>query len=118
MKNLSFFITQEDIKQYAQISNDYNPIHLDVKLAKSHGFPNTIAHGMLTMAKSWSVISDKILCSADFPESYNLEFPSPVYANDVIALQVEQTGNLMNIIGRCNDLVVIKGFFLLKNSNN
>lgn len=112
MSNISFYITQDEINLYAQISNDYNPIHLDEELAKSHGFPNTIAHGMLTMAKAWSVISGNLLTPTDFPEDYELEFPSPVHANDVIVLQVEQLGNRMKVIGTCNDQVVIKGFFI------
>lgn len=118
MNTLYFLVTQADIELYANISNDHNPIHLDAELAKIHGFPGTIAHGMLTMAKAWSVISGNLLSPTDFLEDYELEFPSPVHANDVIALQVEKIGNRMKIIGRCNNQIVIKGFFSLKNFNN
>ena len=111
MNTLFFIITQEEIELYAQISNDHNPIHLDEELARSHGFPGTIAHGLLTMAKAWSIISETLLIPTDFPKDYELEFPSPIYADDVIALQVEKTGNRMQIIGKSNNLVVIKGFF-------
>lgn len=111
MNTLFFIITQEDIQQYAQISNDHNPIHLDEELAQSHGFPSTVAHGLLTMAKAWSIISASLLIPTDFPKDYELKFPSPVYADDVIALQVVKMGNRMRIIGKSNNLVVIKGFF-------
>lgn len=40
-------ITQEQLRQYAEASGDNNPIHLDEKVAKSHGLPGVIAHGML-----------------------------------------------------------------------
>lgn len=109
-----FIITQQDIDRYAQTSGDHNPIHLDEEQAKNHEFLGTIAHGMLTMAKVWSIISNHLLPSTDFPSSYELEFPSPVYANHVIVLQVDQKGSRLQIIGKCKERVVVKGFILFE----
>jgi len=44
------FITQEDINLYAEVSHDYNPIHIDPEFAKKTPLGGTIAHGMLTLA--------------------------------------------------------------------
>ena len=44
------FITQEDINRYAEVSQDFNPIHVDLDFAKKTLLGGTIAHGMLTLA--------------------------------------------------------------------
>ena len=43
-------ITQEMINNYAIVSNDDNPIHVDKAAAKIAGLSGTVAHGMLSMA--------------------------------------------------------------------
>lgn len=42
-------ITQELINEYAEVSGDYNPIHIDISFAAKTPFKGTIAHGMLTL---------------------------------------------------------------------
>lgn len=41
-------ITTEMLRNYADASGDFNPIHLDEEVAKKMGLPGIIAHGMLT----------------------------------------------------------------------
>jgi 3-hydroxybutyryl-CoA dehydratase len=43
-------ITQEDINRYAEVSRDFNPIHIDEDFAKKTPLGGTIAHGMLVLA--------------------------------------------------------------------
>jgi len=43
-------ITQEQLRRYAEASDDYNPIHLDEQAALRVGLDSVIAHGMLSMA--------------------------------------------------------------------
>lgn len=40
-------VTQETIDQFAELSGDKNPIHLDPNVAGAMGFRSTIVHGML-----------------------------------------------------------------------
>lgn len=110
MSELQFFITQEDIDAYSKASGDYNPLHLDEEYAKSHGYSGTIAHGMLTMAKIWSVLSTRFLTEKDFPERYDLSFLSPVYAGCLVILRVEPQANGFQVEGSCNEQTVVKGF--------
>lgn len=44
------FITQEQINQYAEVSDDRNPLHIDQEFAKTTTFKGTIAHGLLSAA--------------------------------------------------------------------
>ncbi len=43
-------ITQEDINRYAEVSQDFNPIHIDEDFARKTPSGGTIAHGMLILA--------------------------------------------------------------------
>lgn len=43
-------ITQENINRYAEVSQDFNPIHVDEDFARKTPLGGTIAHGMLIMA--------------------------------------------------------------------
>jgi len=43
-------ITQEDINRYAEVSRDFNPIHIDEDFARKTPLGGTIAHGMLVLA--------------------------------------------------------------------
>ena len=38
-------------RRYAAASLDDNPIHIDIDVARAHGLPNVIAHGMMVMGK-------------------------------------------------------------------
>lgn len=42
-------VVAEDVKAYADIGGDQNPLHQDEAFARSVGFPGLIAHGMFTM---------------------------------------------------------------------
>lgn len=48
------------IRQYAEASGDFNPIHLDEEYAKQAGLGGVIAHGMLTMAQLTAMLTDWI----------------------------------------------------------
>jgi acyl dehydratase len=43
-------ITQERLREYAEVSGDFNPIHLSDEAARAAGLPGVIAHGMLIAA--------------------------------------------------------------------
>jgi 3-hydroxybutyryl-CoA dehydratase len=61
MKKLAFKITEEEVEQYAVVSGDNNPIHLDIEAANQQGFSNKIVHGILTAAKVLRLVSNEIL---------------------------------------------------------
>lgn len=59
-------ITPEQIQDYAELSGDHNPIHIDPEFARASGLPAPIAHGMLSLAlacsalEEWGFPSDRI----------------------------------------------------------
>ncbi len=43
-------ITQEVINRWAEVSTDYNPLHVDPEFAKTTRFGGTIAHGHIALS--------------------------------------------------------------------
>ncbi|MEQ9586389.1 MAG: MaoC/PaaZ C-terminal domain-containing protein [Parvibaculaceae bacterium] len=50
-------ITRATLALYAGASGDHNPIHIDSDFAKTAGFDDVFAHGMLTMAELGRLVS-------------------------------------------------------------
>ena len=48
------------VRQYAEASGDFNPIHLDNDYARQVGLGGVIVHGMLTMAQMAAMLQDWI----------------------------------------------------------
>ena len=113
MIEIKLLLTQQDIENYAEISGDYNPIHLDDDQAKNHGFSGRIAHGMLVMGKVWSHVSSSLLTPTDFSGKYELDFYSPIHAGDIVVLRVEQNADIFQIVGICEEKIVIKGSIIV-----
>lgn len=86
---IEFQMTEEKIHQYAAISNDYNPIHLSTRSANQAGFPNRVAHGMLSMAIGTKLISPMLRDSWSV-QSYRVKFSSPLYINDTLTVKAHE----------------------------
>lgn len=116
LKTISFQVTERDIVEYANVSGDFNPIHLDEKYAQQQGFESKIAHGMLTMAKVWSILSNELLSPEILPLKYDLSFLNPVYAGDHVTLQITKRENKIQLEGKSANKTVIKGAIVLQNA--
>ncbi|SIS43724.1 MaoC like domain-containing protein [Salimicrobium flavidum] len=84
-----FSITEEAIEQYAALSGDDNPVHLDSKEARKQGFQAPIAHGLLTMGLTMNVISPFLDKGMTIRE-YEVQFLQPVYRNETVEVMVER----------------------------
>lgn len=116
LTTISFQVTERDIVEYANVSGDFNPIHLNEKHAHQQGFERKIAHGMLTMAKVWSVLSNEYLSPKVLPLKYDLSFLNPVYVGDHVTLQITKRENKIQLEGKSANKTVIKGTIVLQNA--
>lgn len=82
-------ITDADIRTFAAISGDANPIHLDEDYAKTTRFGRRIAHGMLTASLISAVIGNDLPGVGSIYLSQTLTFKAPVYLDDTITATVE-----------------------------
>jgi acyl dehydratase len=71
---------EDDIRQFARISRDYNPVHCDTRYAELRGFKAPIAHGLLT-ASLLTEVGGQIGWLAT---GMSFEFKRPVYPGDRI----------------------------------
>lgn len=51
-------MTQETINKWAEIAQDYNPLHVDVEYAKTTRFGGTIAHGYIALSYLNEMMTD------------------------------------------------------------
>lgn len=72
--------SDDDIRQFAQISRDYNPVHCDTRYAALRGFKAPIAHGLL-IASLVTEIGGQIGWLAT---GMSFVFKRPVYAGEQI----------------------------------
>ena len=82
-------ITDRDIEQFAEISTDHNPVHLDDEYARDTIFEGRIAHGMLTAGLISAVIGEQLPGHGTIYMSQNLKFLAPVRPGDLVHAEVK-----------------------------
>lgn len=87
--SLSKTISESDIYQFAGITGDFNPLHVDAEYAKNSIFSERIAHGILTAGFISSVLAMKLPGSDTIYLSQNLIFRAPVRIGDTVIAEVE-----------------------------
>ncbi len=69
-----------DGRRYAELSGDYNPIHLASIFAKMFGFKRAIIHGMYSLALVLSVEEEALnFKDSDLPLEIDCDFMKPIY---------------------------------------
>ncbi len=85
----SQIITDADIKAFAEISGDCNPIHLNEGYAEESRFKKRIAHGMMTASYFSALFGTRIPGEGCVYTSQSLKFKKPVYIGDIVTATVE-----------------------------
>jgi len=84
-------ITDADIKTFAGVSGDRNPIHMDEEYAKKSRFKKRIAHGMMTASYFSALFGTKIPGEGCVYTYQSLKFKRPVYVGDTVEAIVTVT---------------------------
>jgi 3-hydroxybutyryl-CoA dehydratase len=85
------YISADDVKRFAEVVGDLNPIHLDAELAEKSFFKKRIVHGAFLAG-----LISKVL-GMDFPGqgtvyiSQNSTFKRPVYVDTTVVVEVKVT---------------------------
>src|SRR5215216_2473883 len=77
-------VTDELIRKFAEVSGDYNPIHLDEEIAKTTRFGRRIAHGMLSGAFISAVLGYELTERRIVYLSQTMRFTAPVFIGDTV----------------------------------
>ena len=128
-------ITETDIINYAGISGDYNPLHIDEEFCRNTQFGTRIAHGPLVYSIATGLIfqlhlyDDTLIAFLGFD---SLKFTKPVKIGDTIHARVEviekrETSKsdrgimkrLLQVLNQNNELVQegVQAFLLKRNSD-
>lgn len=81
-------LTDEDIKLFAKISGDVNPVHLDEEYAKTTIFKGRIAHGLWSAGLISAVLGTKLPGPGSIYLNQTLSFRRPVKIGDTIRAEV------------------------------
>jgi acyl dehydratase len=85
-------ITDKEIRTFAELVNDYNPIHLDDEYAKTTRFGKRIAHGMLSGSLISGVLGYQLSERKVLYLSQTLKFTAPVFVDDTITATATVAG--------------------------
>ena len=77
-------VTEELVRAFADVSGDYNPLHLDEEFAKTTRFGRRIAHGMLSGAFISAVLGYEFSEKKIVYLSQTMKFTAPVYIGDTV----------------------------------
>ena len=82
-------ISPSQIRRYAVVGGDLNPIHTNGVAAKLFGFPTSIAHGMFSAAAVLANIEARL------PDAvrYSVRFGKPVLLPATAGLYIDETGD-------------------------
>lgn len=87
-------LTQSDIDAYADLSGDYNPLHVDAEAGRRSPFGSTIAHGPLPLAFLQRAVEEKR--GSEWPRGLHLDarFVGPTRPGDVVEVRATTEGGL------------------------
>lgn len=78
----SLLVNQEVIAAYADLTNDFNPIHIDPEFAAKTAMGGIIAHGTMSVSLIWQAL-EKSLGAANLAEiELDIRFIRPVRLGD------------------------------------
>ncbi|HEX9929488.1 MAG TPA: MaoC family dehydratase, partial [Pyrinomonadaceae bacterium] len=77
-------ITDSVVRAFAELSGDYNPIHIDEEFAKTTRFGQRIAHGMISGALISAVLGYEFKERKIVYLSQTLKFVAPVFIDDTV----------------------------------
>jgi len=78
-------VTQADIVNFAGLSGDFNPIHMDHEFAKTTPFHQPIAHGLLVFAIASGLgVTSPLVRTMAFLSIRDWQFKGPIFIGDTI----------------------------------
>jgi acyl dehydratase len=78
----SLLITHEVIRAYAELTQDFNPLHLDAEFAAGTAMGGVIAHGTLSINLVWQSITAALGDRALEQAELDIRFVKPVRAGE------------------------------------
>ncbi|MBN8528052.1 MAG: MaoC family dehydratase [Caulobacterales bacterium] len=114
-------ITEARIVQFAEASDDFNPVHMDEAYAAKTAYRGRIAHGLLSASIGSAVVGTMLPGAGAIFLSQTLSFQKPVRIGDVLTARVtvaeidpESARVVLKAQGLVGDEVVMDGEALVR----
>ncbi len=85
----NFIITQDMVNNFAELSGDKNPLHLDKEFAAKTRFKKPVVHGLFSVTSFGKVMGTKFPGHGSIHVSQNLSFKKPLYPEKEYRVYVE-----------------------------
>jgi 3-hydroxybutyryl-CoA dehydratase len=82
-------ITEELVNDFARVTGDTNPVHLDQAYAEKTQFKGKIAHGALSVGLLSTVLGNILPGHGTIYLSHEIKFLAPVRIGDTLTVRVE-----------------------------
>ena len=82
-------ISESDVYQFAGITGDFNPVHVNAEYASQSVFKERIAHGILITGFISAVLGTKLPGPDTIYLSQQVDFKAPVKIGDTVTAEVE-----------------------------
>ena len=99
-----------EIKQFAGLSGDHNPVHLDQEYAENSRFKKRIAHGLISVSFFSALFGTKLPGAGCVYAGQNIDFIRPVYIGDTVTATIE-----VKSIEKKSRIIVFKTFCKVRN---
>ena len=81
-------ITEDRIQQFAEASDDFNPVHMDEAFASKTAYRGRIAHGLLSASFGSAVVGTILPGAGAIYISQTLQFHAPVRIGDAVEVRI------------------------------
>ena len=109
-------ITDADIRSFAEVSGDKNPVHLSPEYAENSQFKKRIAHGLMTASFFSALFGTRLPGVGSIYVSQSLQFKRPVYLGDTVTatvivqgVDVEKRRVFFRTVCKVNNKIVTDG---------
>lgn len=110
----SLRVDRDVILAYAEVTNDYNPIHIDPEFAKTTPFGDVIAHGTMSVSLIWQMIAASFDPQTAVSAELDIRFVRPVRVGDVVTAggspDAAEPGRYQVFVRNQNNENVIEGW--------
>jgi acyl dehydratase len=105
-------VTETDVVNFAGVSGDFNPIHMDHEFAKTTPFRRPIAHGLLVFAIGSGLgVNCPPMRTVAFLQVREWNFKEPLFIGDTVRLKSRVVEKTPRGRGRRGEIVWYRGVF-------
>ena len=79
---VDYVVTDDDVRKFAELSGDWNPVHFDEVYAKGTIFKRRVAHGVISLAKFSGIFGMDLPGLGTLWEYQKVHFCGPVFLNE------------------------------------